>query len=193
MVRGSSQLTPKQLLDAGRRAEAEGRLDLAHQFYGHLSDRYGHTPEATEGRHGLARLGAPGQHPQVWQMNGGDSAVPAANGRFVGGARRARHAAPRVEYRAGRALAAIVSGIGWLAIGMALLALAVGMTAELAPVPALQEFKLAYSALPQVVGALLGGAVTLLCGQAARALFDQASATRELAALERAKAGSDHS
>ena len=57
---------------------------------------------------------------------------------------RARHVAPRVEYRAGRALAAIVSGIGWLAIGMALLTLAVGMTAELAPVPALQEFKLAY-------------------------------------------------
>jgi hypothetical protein len=40
---------------------------------------------------------------------------------------------------------------------------------------------------------LLAGAVTLLCGQMARALFDQASATRELVAIERAKAGLERS
>jgi len=37
------------------------------------------------------------------------------------------------------------------------------------------------------------GGAALLVGQAARALFDQASATRELAALGRAKAESDQS
>ena len=88
---GSPQFTPRQLLDAGRRAEAEGRLDLAHQLYGHLSDHYGHTPEAAEGRNGLARIGAGSHHPQVWQMNG---AIP--DGRLATArapARAARRAA----------------------------------------------------------------------------------------------------
>ena len=70
MVHGSQQFTPKQLLDAGQRAEAEGRLDLAHQFYEHLSDRYGHAPEAAEGRNGLARIAAGGPYPQVWESKG---------------------------------------------------------------------------------------------------------------------------
>jgi len=39
----------------------------------------------------------------------------------------------------------------------------------------------------------LVGAASLLGGQMARALFDQASATRELLALERAKAGLERS
>jgi hypothetical protein len=185
---GSPQFTPKQLLDAGRRAEAEGRLDLAHQFYGHLSDRYGHTPEASEGRNGLARIGTGSHHPQVWQMNG---AVP--NGRpAVAGARRARHGAQRVEYRIGRALAALVSGVGCLAIVAALLALVAGLAAEFALAPALQEHNHTYRVLPRAAGVLLAGAVTLLCGQMARALFDQASATRELVAIERAKAAREH-
>ena len=186
---GSPQFTPKQLLDAGRRAEAEGRLDLAHQFYGHLSDHYGHTPEASEGRNGLARIGTGSHHPQVWQMNGAIPAAAATNGRqAVAGARRARHAAQHVEYRIGRALAALVSGVGCLAIVAALLALAAGLAAEFALVPALQELNHAYNVLPRAAGVLLAGAVALLCGQMARALFDQASATRELVAIERAKA-----
>lgn len=194
MVQGSPQFTPKQLLDAGRRAEAEGRLDLAHQFYGHLSDHYGHTPEAAEGRNGLARIGTAGDYPQVWQMNGAVHAAPAANGRLAPGrARRTGHVAQRVEYRTGRALAALASGIGWLAIVAALLALAAGAVAEFAQVPALQELELTHNVLPRAAGALLAGAATLLCGQAARALFDQASATRELVAMERAKAGNEHS
>ena len=188
---GSPQFTAKQLLDAGRRAESEGRLDLAHQFYGHLSDHYGHAPEAAEGRDGLARLGTSSRHPQVWHMN---DAVSAANGRLaVAGPRRARHAAQRVEYRVGRALAALASGIGCLAIVAALLALAAGLAAEFALVPGLQEHNHAYNVLPRAAGALLAGAVSLLCGQMARALFDQASATRELVAIERAKAGLERS
>jgi hypothetical protein len=193
MVHGSPQFTPKQLLDAGRRAEAEGRLDLAHQFYGHLSDHYGHTPEAAEGRDLLARMGA-SHYPQVWQMNGAIPAAPAANGRLAatGGTRRAKHVAQRVDYRIGRALAALASGIGCLAIVAALLALAAGVAAEFALVPALQELKLTYDVLSRAAGALLVGAATLLLGQVARALFDQASAARELVAIERAKAGREH-
>jgi hypothetical protein len=184
---GSRQFTPKQLLDAGRRAEAEGRLDLAHQFYGHLSDHHGHTPEAAEGRKALVRIGTD-SGPQVWKMNG---AIP--NGRLAAaGARRARHAAQRAEYRIGRALAALASGIGCLAIVAALLALGAGLAAEFAVVPALQEHNRTYNVLPRAAGALLAGAVSLLCGQMARALFDHASAARELVAIERAKAAREH-
>jgi hypothetical protein len=126
-------------------------------------------------------------------MNGAIPIAPAANGRLgVAGAKRARHAAQRVEYRIGRALAALVSGIGCLAIVAALLGLAAGLVAEFAPVPALQEQNHAYKVLPRAAGALLAGAVTLLCGQIARALFEQASATRELVAIERAKAAREH-
>ena len=184
MAYGSRQFTPKQLLDAGRRAEAEGRLDLAHRFYGHLSDHYGQVPEAAEGRDGLARIGTGSHYPQVWQMNG---VIPTA------GAPRARHVALRVEYRVGRALAALASGIGCLAIVAALLGLAAALAAEFALVPALQEHNHAYNVLPRAAGALLAGAVTLLCGQMARALFDRASAARELVAIERAKANLERS
>jgi hypothetical protein len=190
MPHGSPQFTPKQLLDAGQRAEAEGRLDLAYQFYEHLSDRYGHAPEAAEGRNGLERVGTGVHYPQVWQPNGAIPARPTADGRaMLEGAGRAKHSVRSEDYRIGRTLAAFASGIGGLAMVVALLALAAGLAADLAPVPVLQELKNAHDLLPWAAGALLVGAVSLLCGQMARALFDQASATRELVAIERVKAG----
>ena len=102
MARGVPSFTPRQLLDAGRRAEAEGKLDLAHQFYGHLNDLYGHTSEATEGRNGLIRTGAGGPPPQVWQMNGTASSGPALNGKASmrrGREKRTGHAVQSQDYR----------------------------------------------------------------------------------------------
>ena len=60
--------------------------------------------------------------------------------------------------------------------------------------PALQRLNLGSAMLPQAAGAAAGrrrGRCSV--GQVARALFDQANATRELVAIERAKAGSDQS
>ena len=57
MAQGSPQFTPRQLLDAGRRAEAEGKLDQANQLYRHLTDHYAYTIEAAEARNGLGRIG----------------------------------------------------------------------------------------------------------------------------------------
>lgn len=200
MVRGSPQFTPRQLLEAGRRAEAEGKLDLAQQFYGHLNDHYGHTSEAAEGRHGLSRIGAsaphPGPHPQVWQMNGAASTGPALNGRASTGrerGKRVKHVARGPDYRVGRALAALLSGTGWLTAAAALLVLATAVATEFTQAPALQSLKLGFAVLPQAAGAMAAGAAALLVGQAARALFDQASAVRELAAIERARAEGDRS
>lgn len=186
MPQGSLQFTPKQLLDAGRRAEAEGKLDLAQQFYGHLSDHYGYAPEAAEGRQGLGRIGSAGHLPNVWQMNG------AAHGKSSAAHRsRAKRIPPRADYGIGRALAALLGAIGWLAIAAAALALAAAGAAEFALLAVPQELKFGYGLLTMAAGASLAGATALLLSQVARALFDQASATRELVAMERARTGDD--
>ena len=136
MAHGVPSFTPRQLLDAGRRAEAEGKLDLAHQFYGHLNDLYGHTSEATEGRNGLIRTGAGAPPPQVWQMNGTASSGPALNGKAPmrrGREKRTGHAVQSQDYenyRVGRGLAALLSAAGWLAILAASLAMAVMAAGE---------------------------------------------------------------
>ena len=188
MARGSPQFSPEQLLDAGRRAEAEGKLDLALKFYGHLTDHYGQTSEAAEGRRGLARIGGAAPGPQVWQMNGAMPAATELNGKLSGTReRRARYAPPRANYRLGRVLAALFSGIGWLVVAVTGSALAVTAAAEFIEVTALESLRLGSGTLPHAAGALLAGALALLLGQAARALFDQASATQELAAIERAR------
>jgi len=190
---GSQQFTPRQLLDAGRHAEAEGRLDLAHQFYRHLADQYGYTSEAAEGRSHLARIGAAGHHPQIWQPNGNAAPALAVDGRpAIAATQRPRHVARRDPYRTGRAVAALVSGIGWLVIAGALSWFAAGAAGEAAQIPALQSLRLAFGVVLQLAGAVLCGAVMVLCGHAARALFDQAHATRELLAITRAKANGDH-
>jgi hypothetical protein len=56
MVQTSMQYTPVQVLQAARRAEAEGKMDYALQFYRHLVEQHGATPEAQEAREGLFRI-----------------------------------------------------------------------------------------------------------------------------------------
>lgn len=56
MVQASVQFTPVQVLQAARRAEAEGKMDYALQFYRHLVEQHGNTVEAQEAREGLFRI-----------------------------------------------------------------------------------------------------------------------------------------
>ena len=56
MVQTSVQFTPVQVLQAARRAEAEGKMDYALQFYRHLVEQHGTTSEAQEAREGLFRI-----------------------------------------------------------------------------------------------------------------------------------------
>lgn len=56
MVQTSVQFTPVQVLQAARRAEAEGKMDYALQFYRHLVEQHGGTTEAQEAREGLFRI-----------------------------------------------------------------------------------------------------------------------------------------
>lgn len=51
------QFTPAQVLEAGRRAEAEGRAEYAVQFYRHLVDHYPGSSQAAAALAGLSRVG----------------------------------------------------------------------------------------------------------------------------------------
>lgn len=52
----SVQYTPVQVLQAARRAEAEGKMDYALQFYRHIVEHHGVTEEAAAAREGLFRI-----------------------------------------------------------------------------------------------------------------------------------------
>lgn len=55
-VQSSVQFTPVQVLHAARRAEAEGKMEYALQFYRHLVEQHGSGAEAQEAREGLFRI-----------------------------------------------------------------------------------------------------------------------------------------
>jgi hypothetical protein len=196
MLHVPTQFTPAQLLESGRRAETEGKLDLAVQFYRHLTDNFAYTAEAAEAHNALGRVGA--AQSQIWQpagnihvngngahhngssmhANGVHGAAPARSTRPS----RRRPVAPRDHYRTGRAMARIFSGLGWLIVALgALLPLL-----YLVPDTPLRMFGLPY-VIGSAVGVVFTGFLVVFTGQIARAIFDQANATRDLAALERAK------
>jgi hypothetical protein len=56
MAQASVQYTPVQVLQAARRAEAEGKMDYALQFYRHIVEHHGTSVEAQEAREGLFRI-----------------------------------------------------------------------------------------------------------------------------------------
>ena len=56
MSQAYPQFTPVQILEAGQRAYAEGRVEYAAQFFKHLIDHYSNTPEAATAREAMARV-----------------------------------------------------------------------------------------------------------------------------------------
>ena len=183
MVQATQHFTPPQLLEAGHRAEVEGRLDLAAQFYRHLTEHFAFTPEAAEARNGLGRVGA--TQSQVWHLNGAAYANGAAR------PQRPRAVAPRDHYRTGRALARLVSTLGWLAVLCGVVAPAAYLGLDhFAQAATFPRLGLSY-VLTSAAGVFGIGLLVVFAGQIARAVFDQANAARDLVALERAKFGSD--
>lgn len=203
MLHVPTQFTPAQLLESGRRAENEGKLDLAVQFYRHLTDNFAYTPEAAEAHNGLGRIGA--AHSPIWQpANGahanGNGAYHNGNGAHANGVHaappaeaayrssrntrtsRRRPVAPRDHYRTGRAMARLFSGLGWLIVALGV----VVPLLYLLPESPLRAFDLPY-VIGSAAGVAFSGFLIVFSGQIARAIFDQANATRDLAALERAK------
>ena len=70
----AGQFTPVQILEAGQRAAADGRHDYAAQFFQHLIDHYGSSPEAASAREAIAALqGQTGDAPRHVNGHGGDA------------------------------------------------------------------------------------------------------------------------
>jgi hypothetical protein len=249
MAQSTPQFTAAQILEAGRRAEADGRVEYAVQFYRHLTDHHGRAPEAAAARDGLARLAnrRPAEPPP--QMNGhhpapGPSAgaadvlsgapqgvasagvappplpelarrspppmvpatappqaVPASaqlptpqTGRAIAispvGPRAVAAAVPPPAdgYRMGRLLARLLTGVGWLTTASGVIALALSVAALFVPAAAAALGSAGKMLGPAAsVGGILSGLTIIFLGQVARALFDTANATRDLAAVERAR------
>jgi hypothetical protein len=200
VLQGSPQFTPRQLLDAGRRAEAEGKLDHATQLYRHLTDHYGYTTEAAEARNGLGRLGAAGSPHPPWAENGAAAAAPwplplaqdrapATHAGF-----KTRPVPAKRAYRTGRVLAALASCLGWLLVAAGVAAIPLVLAADLRMLQRDLPYALSLGPAAVVAGAVacsLIGLAVVFWGQMARALFDQANASRELVALERARQAGD--
>jgi hypothetical protein len=187
MLQAAPQFSPFQLLEAARRAEAEGRMDAAYQYYRQTVDQFAYSAEAAQAREGLARLNG-GWQPNIWHLNGTPQATDASS-RSNGTTRKARRhklPTPRNHYRLGSFLAGFVSLLGWSVVAAGLAA------TPLHVVLGRPEISIGVSGVVAIAFALAAlGLVTVALGQAARALFDQANATRELVAIERSKAGLD--
>jgi hypothetical protein len=65
MVEAQPQFTPRQILEAGQRAVAEGRIEYARQFFQHLIDHYGDTAEASSARSEILGLAGPNAVPPL--------------------------------------------------------------------------------------------------------------------------------
>jgi hypothetical protein len=172
MTHTAPQFTPHQLLDAGRRAEAERRPDLAVQFYGYLVEHFSEALEAAEAHDALERIGA--------QARVAATAVQARP-------QRRRQAPAPDRYASGRMVARILHTLGW--------ALTLAGPAALAAYALLHAEAFSRAALLPVAGGVTGGLIlglgVILAAHIARAQFDQASAAHELVAMERARLGLD--
>jgi hypothetical protein len=259
MAQSTPQFTAAQILEAGRRAEADGRLEYAIQFYRHLTDHHARAPEAVAAREGLSRLSnrRPGDAPPA--MNGNHFPPPHAPPAAASAPKpdtaaaasspapphmqqmpTAQHAAPPPlpeqarrppappmpaaapslaqvpavqpartiaisplggqatntaelppvadDYRAGRLLAKVLSVIGWISCGASVLLLVLSVGAMFVPAASAMSGVLRLAGPATALGGVIGGLVTIFIAQMARALFDTANATRDLAAIERAKA-----
>jgi hypothetical protein len=177
LTHAAPQLTPAQLVDAGRRAEAQGRPDLAVQFYRYLADHFAEAVEACEAHNALGRIGAAQSLPRIAKP----APAPMRGAQRILSDRR-RPDLRRDPYRTGRVLTALFGAIGWLlamaGTGAVPVFLLLRAEVDLSPV---EMLPLAGSA----AGGVIVGCGVVLAAHVARALFDQASALHRLLALER--------
>ena len=213
MAQASLQYTPVQVLQAARRAEAEGKMDYALQFYRHLVEQHSSSVEAQEAREGLFRIaewrwgearvarrqeaanGQQGNHGhQPYTIAASSDYPPESSNRLPQIiAREAAKAAAKDEppvfksrYRAARNIAVLVSGMGWLSVAVGVL------VAVLAAAGATSEIS-AQGLMGVPVGFLLGMPVAMLglflviAGQVGMAVFESTNATLELLSIERGR------
>lgn len=234
-----AQYSVSQILEAGRRAEMEKKLEFAQQFYQHITEYYPSAAEAGAAKEGLVRIaaqqavapalqGAPPPAPGLGLNGGGHAAssappplqppsvakptlngaghhgspqplnrpatpsfapvAPQARPPMAGGpspaAMPVEMPAPVSDYRAGKIVASVFAGIGWLAFGLGVALVLVGLLGVFGvfrlPIPLPGGGPLGYGIL-----AMVSGLSMVFWAQLARATFDGANATRELLEIER--------
>jgi hypothetical protein len=178
LTHAAPQLTPAQLIDAGRRAEAQGRPDVAVQFYRYLTEYFAEAVEAAEAHNALGRIGAAQTLPLIARPRPARG-VPAA----AAPAARRRIVLRADPYRTGRALTAVLGALGWLVAvaGTAAIPAFLLLRPEQAGASPAEMLPLAGGA----AGGVILGCGVILASHIARALFDQANAVHHLLTLQR--------
>lgn len=211
-VSTGTQFSPEQILEAGRRAESEGRLDYALQFYRHLLDQHRSSREAQFALEALARLEPPrpqnGIHASPHPGNGaayglerhgfqtGHDAGPqleAGRRLTVAPAEPPFHSShvelppPVSDYRMARGLTRLATWLGgpMLVLGLACAAVAVIAPGGLAKLPLIGAL---FASASAGLGLAASGLGMLIGGQCVRALLDMANATRDMALVLRTQA-----
>jgi hypothetical protein len=207
----ASQVTAAQVLDAGRRAEADGRVEYAIQFYRHLADHHGAAPEAAAARDALSRLDhrrsaaapehqsaragvaraapvatrTPAPIPRA-PSSAGKSSIKIAPAGSVEPAAPMVISAPTNSYRIGTVIAHILAGLGGLLVlgGLMMTGAAAVVDLNLLLPRWVPGVALHPFAGPTVA---LSGLILVFWAQIARAVFDIARSSRELVTIERAK------
>lgn len=187
MTNSTANFTAAQVLQAARRAEAEGKTEYALQFYRHLVDHYPDAPEAHEAREGLQRI-ARWRPPPPGPGLGGPERGPHQPGPRRGAAPMLPGAdAPTRDvdpYRFGRLASRVFGWLGGL-ITIAGFAFAgyIGWTAP----PQLWTDSMIGFPMPLFWGLVVGmaGFGILVAGQVASAVFDGAEAVNVLLEDER--------
>lgn len=184
LTHGAPQLTPAQLIDAGRRAEAQGRADLAVQFYRYLTEFFAEAVEAAEAHNALGRIGAAQSLPRIVKPQ----PAPMRRAQRIISSRR-RPELRRDPYRTGRVLTALFCAIGWLlaVAGTGAVPAFLILRAEVEGLSPVEMLPLAGGA----AGGVILGCGVVLVAHVARALFDQANAVHHLLALERERHEAD--
>jgi len=217
MLQSSPTFTPPEILLAGRKAEAEGRLDYAVQFYRHLSDYYARTPEAAEARDSLQRLNAfAAPEPRTQPGNGYEAQLAAASTQpvteyaqpsagWVAPQAPARTppaqlpVAVRQRRRAAPELPAPPHGYR-IGRALAVLVMVFGWLTTAAGAALLAaRFIVGFEAtgmdgmsgMMVWPGIIVMGLLLILAGEVAHAIFRMTNATSDLAAMTRARAGGD--
>jgi hypothetical protein len=214
MAQASLQYTPVQVLQAARRAEAEGKMDYALQFYRHLVEQHSSSVEAQEAREGLFRIaewrwgearvarrqeaannGQQANHGhQPYTIAASSDYPPESANRLPQIiAREAAKAAAKDEapvfksrYRAARNIAVLVSGVGWLS---AIFGVLVAVLAIAGATTQVSEQVLMGVPVGFLVGMPLAmfGLLLVIAGQVGMAVFESTNATLELLSIERGR------
>lgn len=207
MPQTSQALTPPEILDAGHKAESEGRVEYAVQFYRHLTNYYARTPEAADARQALQRLTAEAAanpaaphslsralesqrtaQPTPIATQAGPPATARPRPRRDGKSSPLALPPPAHRYWIGRALATVLLIAGALSVvaGAALLGFGLMFGFD-RPMPAGMTL-ISVTAMFAAPGLILVGLVLALVGQLCSAAFRTANASADVAAIARAKA-----